>query len=381
MPRRKETGSGKATQSVPKGHRPIAAPLPHPSPSADSTALPQGQGPISSLGDICGALMRAQRDRVFAIVMQSRCDRAVEAYIRIRLGYRTVDDEGNPAPEAERKKLSALAVRIKAAVENGEDAPAGTEALAASVAMIVERNKIGRAVWDEFRAITEKNMIVLAKQLPVWPFVESVKGVSALGLAVIVGEAGDLGGYPKKGHLWKRLGMAVLDGKRQGNPGAGATAEDWIAHGYKKQRRAQIWAMLDDVMLRQQWAGDKDEDGENPRESGKPVAVPAHALGLYGEYYGRKKAFYIAMNEQRAYAAQAAEMLAASKRKGDRFDKKSRETLEAGRILPKHIDNRARRYMAKMFLRDLWKAWRGAKRAMPQGQTPAAFLPLPEAAE
>lgn len=327
MPRRKETGSGKAEGRLPKGHAGAAAPLPSPSSSEASGLVPQGHPELSSLGDICGALMRAQRDRVFAIVMQSRCDRAVEAYIRIRLGYRTVDDEGNPAPEAERKKLSALAVRIKAAVENGEDSPAGTEALAASVAMIVERNKIGRAVWDEFRAMTEKNMIALAKQLPVWSFVESVRGVSALGLAVIVGEAGDLGGYPKKGHLWKRLGMAVLDGKRQGNPGAGATTEDWIAHGYKKQRRAQIWAMLDDVMLRQQWQG-----GE--------------ARGPYGAAYARKKAEYLA-----------------------------REWT------PGHADKAARRYMAKMFLRDLWKAWPRASESLPKGQSLRAFPTLPEAAE
>jgi hypothetical protein len=147
--------------------------------------------------------------------------------------------------------------------------------------------------------------------------------------------------------------MAVVDGRRQGDPGAKATSEDWIEHGYSKKRRGQVWAMLDDVMLRGQWRGDKDEDGADPKKTGKPVAAPAHAIGPYGEHYGRKKAEYISLNEQRAYAPLADEILYRQKN----LDKKTRAIFESGRITPKHIDNRARRYMAKMFLKDLWTEW------------------------
>jgi hypothetical protein len=112
--------------------------------------------------------------------------------------------------------------------------------------------------------------------------------------------------------LWKRLGLAVIDGRRQGSPGTGASADDWIAHGYSPQRRSQIWAFLDDMIVRAQWRGEKND-------------VPAHGIGEYGEYYGQMKALYIARDWK-----------------------------------PAHADHAARRAMTKRLLRDLWRAWRDA---------------------
>jgi hypothetical protein len=298
-------------------------------------ALPQGQ---AALDDLCGQLMALQRDRIFAIRMQSRCDRAVEAYIRTRLGFVT-----DPARmgDADRKKLAAEARRLKRSVEQADDqcgiAGEGQHIVVAACSAVILRNISARQMWDQMRADTEKEMRVLAKQLPAWEFVQTVKGVSDLGLAVIVGEAGNLGGYPKKGHLWKRLGLAVIDGKRQGNPGKNATPDDWISHGYKASRRAEIYAFIDDVMLRSQWRGSKN-------------GAPGYAIGPYGAHYARKKAEYLIR-----YADEATG-------KG-------------------HAENGARRYMAKMFIRDLWKAWRGASMTMLEGRRMLAPAMLPEAAE
>lgn len=86
-----------------------------------------------------------------------------------------------------------------------------------------------------------KDLAKLAKMLPVYPWVKSVKGFGDVSFATIVGEAGDIGTYRSHSALWKRMGVAVIDGNRQGNPGAGATAEDWITHGYRKQRRSVLW--------------------------------------------------------------------------------------------------------------------------------------------
>jgi hypothetical protein len=345
-----EFGGGEAKSLVPQGQATLSSSLPALPPGKAAVAVPQDPSGSSPLDVVCSEIMSWQRDRVLAITMQSRCDRGVEARIRFYLGYHP------KMSDAERKRLSALARSIKITIEKDKPAPAGYEGVAQRFNLIVKCNLIARSQWDKLRLDTEKKMKALSRTLPVWAWIEGVRGVSALGLAVIVGEAGDLSDYPddnpdletgvarkpfrhlRPEHygpacLCKRLGMAVLDGRRQGNPGKDATSEDWITHGYNRKRRAQIWSMLDDVMFRQQWAADKDEDGKNPVKTKKPVAVPAHPLGPYGAHYARKKAEYLA-----------------------------REWT------PGHADKAARRYMSKMFLRDLWRQWRAAERALPQGQ-------------
>lgn len=329
-----EIGSWAASEIAPQGQGFVAASFPNHAATEDEAKrpVPKGQAWIASpsVAELCGELMGLQRRRTFAIRQQSRCDRSTEAFIRTLLGYRT------DLPDKERKRLSAEAVRIKNTIERGEDQNTAADPAIAPVvqacSMVVLQSAASRVGWDAIRTSTEAEMCRLAKQLPAWPFVKSVKGVSELGLAVIVGEAKDLALYPTHSHLWKRLGLSVMDGNRQGNPGKGASKDDWIAHGYVRCRRAEIYAFLDDVMFRSQWRGDKDADGKNPAKTKQPVAVSAHAIGPYGEAYGRKKAEYLA-----------------------------REWV------PAHADNAARRYMAKKFIRDLWNAWRGADTAVPLG--------------
>jgi hypothetical protein len=182
---------------------------------------------------------------------------------------------------------------------------------------VILTSAAARQVWDDLRTATEAEMVKLARRLPAHIWVADVKGVSALGLAVVVGEAGDLGRFPTRSHLQKRLGLGCMDGDvRQGNPGKAASAEDWIKHGYNKRRRAEIWAFLDDAMFRKQWRGPLLDDNDELIEPGYP-------LGPYGAHYERKKTEY----------------------------------LERG-LTRGHADKAARRYMAKMFVRDLWKAWR-----------------------
>lgn len=312
-----EIGAGEALNRKPRGQILFVSPAPEPADGTAATALPNGQTPSAapSVGELCGQLMGLQRQRVFAIRMQGRCDRAVEAFIRTQLGYRT------DMPEGERKKVSAEAKRTKKAVEQGEGRKGTADIglrpdVLSTCSAVVLQTAASREGWDAMVGASEKHMRSLAQDLPGWPFCAQVKGISDLGLAVIVGEAGDLSGYPKHGHLWKRLGLAVIDGKRQGAPGTSASAEDWTRHGYKPARRAEVWAFLDDVMFRAQWRGEKD--GE-----------PAHPIGPYGEKYARKKAEYLARDDIAA------------------------------------PDRAARRYMTKCFIRDLWNAWRQAKAALP----------------
>jgi hypothetical protein len=116
--------------------------------------------------------------------------------------------------------------------------------------------------------------------------------------------------------VWKRLGLACIDGHRQGTVPKEVTGEArkaaWTQAGYSPARRAEVWAFIDDVMFRAQWRGDRPD-------------APAHSIGPYGQAYAERKEWNLARG-----------------------------------LVPAHADRDARRFMAKRFIRDLWVAWHDA---------------------
>jgi hypothetical protein len=101
---------------------------------------------------------------------------------------------------------------------------------------------------DLQRAIYEKEMVRQVKTLPVYAWVKSVKGFGDVSFATLVGECGDIGGFNSVSAVWKRLGLAVMGGNRQGAPGKDATADDWIAHGYNAKRRSVSYCAREHVI-------------------------------------------------------------------------------------------------------------------------------------
>lgn len=262
-----------------------------------------------TIEDICGELMTLQHVRRFCIRQQTRCNNAVVAFVRTQLGFST------DLPEAERKAISKRARQLIEVMEQG-DLPRDerlTVWQTDTIYTIYASNVSARAPWDKLRAEQEASMKQLATQLPVYDWIKSVRGVRALGLAVIVGEVGDIGyNRQRPSGVWKRLGYSVEeDGYRQGRLPPGLSKDErtkaWKKRGYNPHRRAEAWAFLDDMLVRHQYQ--------------KGVV-----LGPYGEYYVKKKAEYL-----------------------DRYANE--------RAVKAHADKAARRYMAKMFLRDLWREW------------------------
>lgn len=259
------------------------------------------------------ALSELQRQRRFCIKSQSRSDRACEAFIARYLGYRP--DMPKPEGVVIWKQAAALRRAVEKGVGSsdtlGGEGQASTDnqmsaALSACIPIILIGGEARRA-WDKQRAQTEKQMRKLARGLPVWPWVEAIAGFGELGLAIIVGETGDLSNYATKERVWKRLGLAVINGERQQRKSG---AEAAAAHGYNPSRRAEVWT-ISDSMLRHQWRGAKDD-------------VPPHAVGRYGEVYAARKT-HTATREW---------------------------TLG-------HRENDARRVMAKALVENLWRVWRG----------------------
>jgi len=168
-----------------------------------------------------------------------------------------------------------------------------------------------RGIIEGQRKATEKQMAKEAEKLPVASWIKDIRGIGVGSLAAIVGEAGDLSNYLTVSKLWKRLGLAVINGKRQQRV-AGAEA---LEHGYSPSRRSVIWNIGDPLV----------KQGEK-----------------YREIYLKRKEVEITKAE-----AEGLTVLPAAKIK----DKETSRSQG-------HIHNRAKRYMEKQLIKDLWRAWR-----------------------
>ena len=318
-----------------KGRLPVAEPIEGVAAPEEREAIrPLATMHAAPLAPTITALIELQRQRLFCIKSQSRCDRSTEAFIARFMGFKA------DADEKDRKEVFARATALRRAVEKGghisdenhvATAPADGEGRssydnqsdhALSVCTpIILNSAAARKSWDDLRTTAEKQMRKLAKVLPVYAWAETVKGFGDLGVAIIVGETGDLANYATKEGVWKRLGLAVIDGERQQRR---SNVDEAAAHGYSPRRRAEIWTLADSL-FKHQWRGDKDEDGISPLKSKKPVAEPACATGPYGAVYGKRK------------------------------------THTEGREgwTSKRRDNDARRIMTKALVEDIWRVWNG----------------------
>ena len=154
---------------------------------------------------------------------------------------------------------------------------------------------------------TEKLLIAMAKELPIADLVEEIKGFSYLGLAKIVGECGDLSAYKSVSAVWKRAGLAVIDGQRQRRV---KDADEAERHGYSPRRRATFWTIGDNLL----------------RSQGKEDTA-----GPYRKVYDARKEYELKL-------------------------------LEEGKLKTRgHADNRARRFVLKRLVRDLVVAWKKQK--------------------
>lgn len=273
--------------------------------SNDTQAATAGAGranakaePSSSLPALIGTIRELYAQRRAAIRMQLRIDNQCRALVRRGMGWRF------DMPEKERAKVNADASAMVDAVQKGE-APAEHAELADALRPFCLVSLAARTPFDAMRSSIEKQLRTLARKLPVWPWAEALNGFGELGLATVVGEAGDLSNYANPAKVWKRFGLHVSDGKAARN----TTGEV----GHSAARRSASWVIADSL-LRQ----------DNP----------------YQKLYRERRAYEIARNPD--------------------FDKgidpktgKQKATM--------HCDRRARRYAEKRFLRDLWRAWRDAK--------------------
>ncbi len=194
-------------------------------------------------------------------------------------------------------------------------------------------------VLDKQQSEYEKHLVKAVKCLPIYQWARGVKGFGDLSLACIIGEASgygketgefySVGDFKSVSALWKRMGLAVLNGRRQGAPGKGATAEDWIVEGYSKTRRSVMWNVGNSLIL----------------SMGKFRPVFGEDVRANPEYTELQCVFA----ERARYEAERLPHKCGTAIKESKTGKDS-YTL--------HAANRAKRYTEKRLLRMLYAEWR-----------------------
>lgn len=166
--------------------------------------------PMSAMpaSELCAAIMLQQRLRRHYIKEASRSSNATGSLIRRALGWSLA------LPEKERAKITKQAAKAIKAMCEGEIVE-GLE----DFTVVVADSTAARAPLIACRKQIEKRMVKLAGQLPVAGWADGVRGFGSLGLAVIIGESGDLSQYATVSKLWKRLGWAPKETYHQGEGG------------------------------------------------------------------------------------------------------------------------------------------------------------------
>jgi hypothetical protein len=264
--------------------------------------------PIESLVE---GLVERQVRRKFFISVINKQTNAAKALVRLNLGWRYDEDE------AEREATNKVATRIVSRAFAGKEQNEETEVASS---LLLDLGTIADAIepCDIMRKAVEKEMCGLARQLPVYEWAKGIKGLGEIGLAVIVAEAGnDLSLFPKKGHLWKRLGLAPYNGKAYSSWRSeknGLSKEEWVNAGYSPRRRAEIYACVGEPLMKHQSARIDKETGEIEQEAGP-----------YGVVYANRRVL-------------------------------TAQTHPDWTKMHSHMD--AMRKMTKILLRDLWQEWR-----------------------
>ncbi len=213
--------------------------------------MTKSEVPVSALID---HLAELQVRRKFWSSCINKQTNAAKALVRRAMGWRYDADEGD------RAKVNSRAARILAAALAGKDQKA--EDAAVYQALAADLKAFGHAIepCQRQRHEIELDMKRAARKLPIYAWAKAIPGLGELGLAIIIAEAGDLSGYPKKGHLWKRLGLAPFEGRAFSTwrMKGGLSAEQWADAGYSPRRRAEIYAVISEPLFRANSAAQGD---------------------------------------------------------------------------------------------------------------------------
>lgn len=203
-----------------------------------------------------------------------------------------------------REKIKAMALAMAERIKKGGDEGGDKHARAAIDIIARSINDVAKE-----RERIDADIGRLAKTLPIAPWVDTVKGFSHTQAGLILAETGNLSDYATVSRVWKRMGLAVIDGGAQRR----VTGDAAMQHGYVPRRRSLMY-VIEDTILRQSITGEKEDQ---PRASKSPL----------GDVYMRERA-------------------------------KREARIAEGEKLWNGAHYQARRIMGKELLRQMWVEWR-----------------------
>jgi hypothetical protein len=279
---------------------------------------------------ICTQIQEAQVDRKYSIQTQAGIMQRLSA-----LAVRACD-LSHDANEAQRKAAWTRAERIVSRGLKGEVQDDDDVEIGATLTKYFKMAAASLKPVAEFRKEIERFMKAKAAQLPGFAMTERVPSFKPLGLAVIVGEAGNLSNYATERKLWRRLGFGMAPGHEEHAYSTwrmikGLTSEDWTAAGYSPKRLGQIYGVV-------------------------TVPLVMHkAKSKYGEVYAKRRARTLETHPEWYL----------DKNGKPKFDKD-------GNPRSAHASMDAARIMTKELISDLWSEWRGSVYQL--AETPAYLV-------
>lgn len=261
-----------------------------------------------SNAEICLQLKDLQAHRIATVKAQLRLQNQARALTRRYMGWHP------DLPEKARKKINKAAAKLVKQIETDfilalkqftAKSVEQIEQVIANFVLALDHPAGGfiiamyraRTGIDKYRDRLEKKMCPLAESLPTWEFWKDIKGLSSLGLAIVIGEAGNLSDYANPGKLWMRLGLAPHDCYLM------TTNEGKEIAAIPKRRRSAIWTVGDSLI-------------KGNRNNGETLE--------YATLYNIRKAYEHERNPE---------------------------------LTKMHAHRRAQRYMEKRLIRNLWQAW------------------------
>ena len=276
--------------------------------------------PALDLESLCIRLQEFQVERKFAISLEKGIVQRVSARVVRAIGV---------APDTGETARTIAWKRAEGIVRNAFAGKAPAEADAEIAAVLQWQLEAARRALEPislFRTSIEKDMDATAAQLPGLDIIEHTPGFATRGLAVIVGEAGNLSNYSTERKLWRRLGLGTAPGHE--------------AHAYSTWRRIGL----------------PNGEWEAPSFPGEPLRA-GYAPARLGQIYGvvtiplfmskSKNKYGAVYDARRARTALTHPLGTAAECKAD-----------PNRWTKAHGDMDARRIMTKSLISDLWSEWR-----------------------
>lgn len=228
---------------------------------------------------ICNDICSIHREREVTKKLRVKITNGLAAVIMSELGYHA------GLPEEQRGTFRKRADRLISAVNKGKEAAEADQAVASRFAVLIATTQSGLEPFVKHEKSLEKKLRELGAQLPVAPWIDSVRGSDYVQLSMIVGETGDLANYSTVGKVWKRMGLMPFNGRmpKQWAIRGGLTKEQWQQIGYNPRRRSIMHVCSKSLMMQNDgiFRARYDESKGKAKEQHpdwKPCHLDAHAL-------------------------------------------------------------------------------------------------------